>query len=375
MLGSMAAFGQNIDQERMTRDIEIAENILSTLMRQEMTERGGFPFGSSIEGKYLEDYGVIFTIPNHVMRYVKGIDGQAIRISRVPEVRSGNTYTIRAHSVAEAKALAKEAEVKSIEAASTVKVINMDSLQERRKEKSIEVMKIFLADYGNLINQLKPSHKILITNRERQFEFFNNISERNELTLEAKVSDINAYKEGKITRDKMMENIKVTDKKVSDEKYTDLELLSSIFERLYRSDLSNTYYVQGRIPYDRLSDFGVIYKMKVVSSSMEGGNHMITTRNITGLTQAERDEIVKEMYPEFLEELKRNILNYGKTINSLKNSEMLLFHVELTKCQSCRIPKSIELSVKNEVLQQYGMGKLSEDKALEQISVQIGELQ
>lgn len=345
-----AAFSQNVDQERMNRDVEVAENILTTLMRQEMTDRGGFPYIPSIEGKYLAGYGVIFTIPNYVMRYVKGTDGQPIFISSGTQVRGGNTV-IRGNTV-----------------------INVDSLQERRKEKSIEVMKIFLADYGNLINQLKPSDKILITNRDRQFEFFNK-SERNESTIEAKISDINAYKERKISRDQMMERIKITDEKVSDEKYTDLELLSSIFERLYRSDLSNTYYVVGRIPYDRLSDFGVIFKMKVASSSGVKDNHMITTRNIAGLTQAERDKIVKDIYPEFLAELRRNILDYGKTVSSLKDDEMLLFHVELTKCQGCNIPKAIELSVKNEVLQQYGMGKLSRDKALDQISVQEGELQ
>lgn len=362
---SIAAIGftQKIDPERMERDIEVAENILATLMKQKFSDRGFF--FESVEGNYLEDYGVIFNVPNSSVYVSRGMNAVSIGSGNNMTVDTrgdGYTYTVIAKTAEEAAAKAEEARAK-------VKVINIDSMQNAKRAERIEVMKLFIADYGNLISQLQPSQKILITTKDRQFEVFDNNRQTNEFTVEAMISDINDYKQGKINREQMMDKIIVTDRKVSDEKSTDLELLSSIFERLYRSDLSNTYYTHNAVRYSRLSDFGVIYKMKVYSSTGDNDNHSITTRKVSGLTREQRDNLVKEMYPEFIKNVKENILDYGKTISSIKNNEMLVFQIELTKCTGCDIPKVIELSVKNEILQQYSAGKISKSEALKRINL------
>src|SRR5258706_2217305 len=50
-----------IDEERMGRDIEVAENVLSTLIRQQLNKRNFFPF--EVEGNYSPGYGVTFRLP------------------------------------------------------------------------------------------------------------------------------------------------------------------------------------------------------------------------------------------------------------------------------------------------------------------------
>jgi len=50
-----------IDEERMQRDIEIAENILQTLLRQEFDKRNFFPY--EVRGSYMPGYGVTFRLP------------------------------------------------------------------------------------------------------------------------------------------------------------------------------------------------------------------------------------------------------------------------------------------------------------------------
>src|ERR1700755_337122 len=50
-----------IDEERMQRDIEIAENILQTLLRQEFEKRNFFPY--EVNGSYMPGYGVTFRLP------------------------------------------------------------------------------------------------------------------------------------------------------------------------------------------------------------------------------------------------------------------------------------------------------------------------
>src|SRR5882672_11464868 len=53
--------GQKIDEERMMRDIEVSENVLSTLVRQKIGKRSFFPL--EVKGTYTAGYGVTFRLP------------------------------------------------------------------------------------------------------------------------------------------------------------------------------------------------------------------------------------------------------------------------------------------------------------------------
>lgn len=61
--------GQEMDEKRMNRDLEIAKNILSTLIK---SGSDSFFGGSSIEASYIKDYGVIFNIPEHLVYFHTG---------------------------------------------------------------------------------------------------------------------------------------------------------------------------------------------------------------------------------------------------------------------------------------------------------------
>src|SRR3546814_5540649 len=67
-------------------------------------------------------------------------------------------------------------------------------------------------------------------------------------------------------------------------------------------------------------DFGTIFYMQVVSSVERGPNRfMIPTLGLENLDQATRDQKVAELYPLFEADIKQNILEYGRTIKSLKD--------------------------------------------------------
>src|SRR5687767_15945661 len=53
---------QQIDDERMERDIEVAENVLGTLIKQQFEKQKMF-FQLEINGTYQPGYGVTFYIP------------------------------------------------------------------------------------------------------------------------------------------------------------------------------------------------------------------------------------------------------------------------------------------------------------------------
>ncbi|HWA34582.1 MAG TPA: hypothetical protein VG737_10655, partial [Cyclobacteriaceae bacterium] len=87
------------------------------------------------------------------------------------------------------------------------------------------------------------------------------------------------------------------------------------------------------------------------------------------LNQAERDKKVKELYPAFEASIKDNLVEYGRTLRSLKDDEQLVFNIRLTKCVECGIPASIEVSVKESVLKEYAAGKINKLEAVGKVSV------
>jgi hypothetical protein len=101
----------------------------------------------------------------------------------------------------------------------------------------------------------------------------------------------------------------------------------------------------------------------------------IPTLDKSGLSQSERDEIIKNIYPQFEAELKQNMVAYGRTINSLKDGERLIVNVKITKCEGCEIPRTTELSISAEDLKDYNSGKIDQKTAIKSIKVTQGEMQ
>ncbi|HNC29738.1 MAG TPA: hypothetical protein PKX08_07035, partial [Cyclobacteriaceae bacterium] len=176
----------------------------------------------------------------------------------------------------------------------------------------------------------------------------------------------------------LMSKIKVVNSVSTDKAEPDMELLVSIFNRLYQSDLSKTYYVQGNTYYEHLNDFGAIVHMQVYSSNTnylpDRGDETRTvlsmpTLGLNNLSQEERDKKVKELYPVFENELKENMIDYGRTLKSLNDNEQLIVDVTLTKCKGCGIPSKLEAAVKASVLKDFNAGKIDRNTALSKIEV------
>ena len=420
-LAVSGATAQNkIDEQRMERDIEVAENVLGTIIKQQFEKRSFFPM--EIEGNYMQGYGATFRIPYEVLgsswffgqapeppgvAFMDGSSGsflfsfdsdldapEAMQDLEIMELDRAKAMENR-----ELAGLAREEAERSktrvvIKNGSTVteNVIgpeykskpkiasgkyNKDSVRNAYTNKIIEASKNFLADYGDLITQLPSGEKITITNRgegERiWYGAFANVSSPSYISVEALKGDIAQYRQGKLTHDQLFSKIKVINSVMDDELQPDLELLSSIISRLYRHDLSTTYFTQENIYYERLKDFGVIYYMQVYSSTTGAyGKFIMPTLRLENVDAETRDKKVKELYPVFEKELKENILDYGRTLKSLGDEEVLMFNVKLTRCPDCGIPASLELSVKESVLKDFSGGKLSKEAALSKIVVKKG---
>jgi hypothetical protein len=420
VLGTQMVTAQSTDEARMKRDIEIAENVLGTMIKQEFSKGNFFPV--EVRGSYRAGYGVTFAVPTDMLmpmvwgsgdRDVMILDGTpgvySYSFSTAPEPEGLAIFERNEAEMEKAKAekemVKAEKEMKSAKkemekaeksekvaraeseykrgAAAGVRVTrssrsgNRDSLLAVNNAKIIQAAKNFLADYGDMLSQLKADERIIITNQvDNQRWFYGQNTKRSILTVEASKGDLAQLRQDKISRDQFLSKIKVTNTESTGKMEPDLELLSSIFNRLYRSDLSKSFFIEGNLYYERLTDYGAIMYMQVYSSNqVEDGLWDMPTVNLREVDQAARDKKVKELYPGFESELKENILEYGRTLKSLKDTEQLVFNVTLTKCKGCGIPSEIEVSVTSAVLKEYNTGKLDKSSALGKISVKRGDTQ
>ena len=384
LLGSLMATGQTkIDEQRMQQDIEVAENILGTLMRQQLGRRNFFPV--EVNGNYVAGYGVTFRLPQGGplnMMMLKSMDEPNIVNISGSDGSYSYSFSNKSKSEEKVECVGCEREKAEIEKARTrqraprAMKISGDSVSATLEKRLMEVAKNFLTDYGDVISQLKPDERIVITNRSEEFGGDFNFhlpgaeSRRSLISVEAKRDDIAQLKQGKITSDQFLGRLKTVNTETSDKLDPDLEVLSSMFSRLYREDLSKTYYSQGEVTYERLKDFGVIYYMRVYSS-VQGDDERwaMPTIAMSNVSTPERDKKVKELYPKFESELKENLIEYGRTLRSLKDNEQLVFNVKLTKCTGCGIPTSIELSVNSSALKDYSSGKATREASIAKVNV------
>ncbi|HEX6223721.1 MAG TPA: hypothetical protein VFZ52_04895 [Chryseolinea sp.] len=382
-LSAMPAIAQKIDEERMQRDIAVAENVLGTLIKQQFEKQKMF-FALEIKSNYQPGYGVTFYIPaDYTTPIVFALPGNETdvwndgRVSGqrfyINEGNYENQNNVVAPSERQKKGTLSLKDKKDAKAK-----LDMDSIQDSYNSKVIEAAKTFLLDYGDMITQLSAAERIIVSNQgDRPRVWVNkyfNAPNRTHLSVEVLKGDLTQYKQNKISREQASSKIKVINTESVSEVEPDLELLSSIFSRLYRPDLSKTFFVQDNVYFERLKDYGVVYYMQALSSQELGytRRYVMPTVGLEDVDQATRDKTIKELYPKFEQELKDNILEYGRTLKSLKDDEVLVFQVKLTRCSGCNIPSTLEYTVKSSVLKDFNANKINKNSALGKFEVKKG---
>jgi hypothetical protein len=374
----------------MDRDIAVAENVLGTLIKQQFNSQRTF-FPLEIKGSYQGGYGVVFNLPADYTTPIAftipngGNDVVIFNESNSPGVKAYNynyNYDSRMNGADRAPELADEKSLTLKDKTREKRRLDMDSVRDAYNLKVIDAAKTFIVDYADMITQLTPQERIVVSNQGNQprmwvGQYFN-APKRTHLSVEALKSDLILLKQGKITRDQALAKIKVVNTETVEEVEPDLELLSSIFRRLYSQDLSKTYFTGDNVYFERLKDFGVIYYMQVYSGIERGDyskRYVMPTLGLEDVDQETKDKKVKELYPKFEQELKDNILEYGRTVKSLKDDEVLVVQVTLTKCAGCGIPSTLELSIKGSALKDFSAGKTDRNAVLGKFSIKKGENQ
>ena len=394
--------GPKIDEKRMQRDLEIAKSVLITLIK---SESAGFYGEKIIEAKYVDGYGVIFNIPNSIQFFFDRtpfeFDPAIIEIPAIPAMPSssmmdkGWTDKLSEEELEEIEEYRQEAEIYRQEAeeykqeaekyrqeAEKAKLLAYKDQMKAEQVKEPDwknIMITFLADYADVIGQLKPGDKIMINrespNNEMYYVWQQNNKEKDPqnnqvsgLSAEVTKKNISAYKSGKLTLEEFEKRITIKEKKPQ-KKIPDLEMFSSIFKRYFSPDLSETFFTQGSPKYELLEGFGAVFNIKTYSSYVEEGVYFIPATGQKNVNSSDRDVIIDQLYPKFVENLKQFIIDYGRTIRSLEDTDHLMLKIKTTRCWDCKIPKYIELTIKIKDLKAYDRQKLSPEKALAAIEI------
>ncbi|ADR21110.1 hypothetical protein MATR_12600 [Marivirga tractuosa] len=403
--GSVLA--QGIDNQKMDKDLKVAQTVLNSLVN----ENRSIHWSSDSRDKqtqYIEGYGVILSLPkNHAFAF--GFPAEMPPMPPMPDISNAiaKSYEIiediqidideeeleaeeraeleRERAERKEELSKRQAELEKRVAVAMeraqVKIHQMDSMREEKAAENTDNVIDFLLDYGHLISQLKDSDKILVMEKGQDIRFYRDAGrvehlKINRLSVEAKVKDLKAFQKGEIDREEAKSRIVVNEKKEVKPLEKDITLFQTILKRLYARDLSDTYYLNGGMPHEQIDGLGIIFYMDMVSSiRAENEGWKIPTQDKENISQEERDELIKSLYPKFEEELKNNIIEYGKNIKSLADNEQLIFKVGITKCKGCKIPETLELQVKGKTLNELNAGKLNENQAAKNIKVLKGDLQ
>lgn len=376
---------QDIDSERMKRDLAVTENVLSTLLGETSDSKILVGFRNrKVSSDYIKDYGVIFTVNNgfgsglYIAPNVKGLHSTGFHFTPDSDVVIGKAPRARSDKKQDERAKAEEEEKSE------------EELQKEAKADFIKASEDFLADYVHLISQLKTGDHIMIrmtsgwdsglswgrnyvidVSPDDLVDHYSEEMTSEEVMVEASVSDIEALRKGQLSRDAFLKTVKVTEVERSHEKKPDLEIISTMFSRLYQRDLSDTYYTLSNIRYSSVKGVGVVYRMRVYSSYESDNVFFIPSTGDKNLNLEERNKKVQELLPEFIQSFKENLINYGRSIKSLEANELLIFEVKLTKCKECTdFPKALKFSVKKSVLDDFNGGKISESQAIDQVNVE-----
>lgn len=388
--------GEEIDEKKMTRDLEIAKNILATLIK---TGSDSFFGGTSIEASYIKDFGVIFTIPEHLVYFQSGHRAFTV-IPDVPspvdvfvdvQVNEDREEDIE-QEMRDEKQRAKEntreteREVKRIRKETRIAMSGVEDVHDfyvnSGKVNAIdweEIMLTFLSEYADLIGQLQPNEKIVINQKSPYDELVfiwdgTSRTEGNEgasagVSVEVLQKDVKAFKLGKINKAEYEKRILIK-RNEPQKKIPDLDMFASIFDRFYSHDLSETFYSEAKPRYEVLDNFGVVFHIKATSASGSRGRvHMYNPGNAWKMETKPEESKDADLYPKFKEDVKAFMLDYGRTIRSLKDEDKVLLEIKISSCRDCQIPKSLEVSSDISLLKKYDQQNISREKALEGITI------
>lgn len=392
LMVSFTVQAQQIDANRLNRDIKIMENILSEMFRIHPANSGSvsgrevYVYATrsgtnNIRGTYLPEYGVIFQIPKP--------SSMGMLISRNDDGASGFSFYYGDDDSEE-------------------NAVTSEGITDRITE--------FLRDYGSTMGQLGPDDRIMViyggAGRTGLFGTYavsgSRVTSREApelpvISVAAQMSDLNAYRSGDLSEQQFRSRISVEEAEQNGNGNMDMRVMANIIETAFEGGDAEKFRVTGSVDYLKLDNFGALfyfdarYGSNVFSvrslaptaifstndsssdtaraRSQEARARVEVLRGELQATMEENEEKRAEnarktvaAFETFKLELKEYLVDYGRTLGSVESDQFILLSVTLNSSVE-GIPDRLDVQVSKTVLEQLDRGDTSRDQALDRVTL------
>lgn len=282
LIFSTAIYAQQneIDRERLNRDIRIMESALEELFRLDNGNgvhfsMPGFSLGSRtgaghINGRYLPGYGIIFSVPDISRRAIGIFSGSAVNNLRLKN-ESDNLAIAFSTNPIESESNKGEEKITEDEIKASITEFFVNYAPSiRQLNDNDKVMVLYGAEAtrrGFATHQPakrpvgdRPSGQVIL-NKNHEQDSGNNF-ELPVISMAVSVSDMKALRNGRISESSFIDRIEtVTTKRNADNRHRDLEIFANILETGLKETGDELFRINRKPAHVYLEDFGVIYQL------------------------------------------------------------------------------------------------------------------
>lgn len=374
---------QDLDVQRMNRDIRIMENVLEELFKMEFETEinngdravviSGFsPFGRGVKGTYLPGYGALFMVSSNT-----SLLSSHVNIVRRNKDKGGAAFYYGDGDGDD----------------DSNRKIDEETIKERITE--------FLKNYAPTIGQLKKDEQVMViygsNSGNSQMHIVVTRNENGErdvkkeerqpsvISVSVKKSDLDAYRRGSLKENEFGKKLSVSNSE--NKERVDLKVMSNIFETAFKESRKNALRISGTVNFMYLENFGALFSFNARFSNRDffapfdvqrldvrrlltedRDSAIITAEKEAEKRSEERTEQTKEAYETFKKELQEYLIDYGRTLSSVDSDQHILVSVDLnTAWSDNELPERLDIQLKKSVLEDVDKGAISREQAMKKI--------
>ncbi|WP_420385949.1 hypothetical protein [Roseivirga sp.] len=347
---------------KMEKDIIILQNVLGDLFSNNEGDR--FFSSRNAKGMYIPGSGVMFSLNSSVY-------GSAL----VELVSARERESQRADRTEEPD-------------------LDVDEMNKKNEENLKQKSREFLANYGSLLSELKSGEKIMLNieyseavdrDRDRistggaRVAYIGSRSNKKRMQSSISAKTLSDFTSGKISLDQAMNSVEVNIKGDSDKEMSDVRIMAGILDDLLQNTMDGKLRRRSRTSWSYFDGFGLMFNIQM--STTVSSNLVVYSQGAAGTVSRiskddrdkEREEMLKdleEVFPEFEEMLKENIIQYGRTLRSLGTGESIIVNVDLgTYFRDSKLPRSIRMVIPKSTIEAYAKGQKSLDQAKQDVDI------
>lgn len=361
---------QNMDLERVERDISTASDILEALLKENRLHSTSN--SSPVQGIYKENKGIVFSILGYVNRsfiYSSSFKSNRGNIKKQKITNNGVSITYR-----------NGKKVKM-----TREEYN-DSLKLRYLQRVEQLTEDFITNYAVLLSGIATNDSVkFIYQSNKTIVFYGEDKTTSPIEISVAKKDLDAFINGntKEIKTKVVKNVIKLDKNY----FQEFELTHNILQKKCNEYLAIK---GGRNSFSYVREVGVtfwlgnkFYNGIRTTNRISTTNHISRTNHVSTTTIYRDNRIItkgdkidstkydEKAFEKFQEKMTKDIIEYGRTLKNVQPDEFIFVKIpNLNVLSDFRdAPKNLEFVVRKSVLNDYNLQKLSLEEAIKKVEV------